>query len=68
MTIYKQIFDNNSNKLVKEFFRDDFIRKLWPTITKYMTYQIVFGKKAQNKEIDLTFKEISRIMPIEYDL
>ncbi len=62
MILYKCIFDNNSSQLVKEFFNDGFIRKLWPFVTQYMTYEVVFGKKKPNKDIELTFREISRLL------
>lgn len=32
MELYKKIFDNNCKEMVRRFFNDDFILKLWPHI------------------------------------
>ncbi len=45
MQLFKQIFDNNSNRLVVEFFSHPFVKKLWPTVLRYLTKDVIFGDK-----------------------
>ena len=66
--MFKCIFDNNSSKLVQEFFQEAFIRKLWPVVLRYLTKDVVFGRKHPNKDIELTFREISRAMIQQHEL
>ncbi len=68
MTMYKEVFDNNNKELVRAFFRDDNIKKLWPAVVKHMNEKVCFEKKPSNPDIELTFREISRIMSEEFDL
>lgn len=60
MSLFKSIFDNNSNDTVKKFFTHPFVKKLWPTIFKYFTVEIVFGKTQPNEEIEMTYRDITR--------
>jgi len=60
MELFKCIFDNNSSKTIKMFFRNNFIKRLWPSILANFTYDIVFGDKQANQDIDLTYRDITR--------
>ena len=58
MVLYKLIFDNNSNSLVRKFFQSEIIRKLWASIIKdgYLTFDICFmktenGVKTETKTV-----------------
>jgi hypothetical protein len=42
------------------FFTNKFVKKLWPHILKNLTKDIVFAKKNPNKEIEMTYREITR--------
>jgi hypothetical protein len=68
MTMYKEVFDNNNKELVRAFFRDEIIIKLWPVVERHMTERICFEKKPPNPDIELTFREISRIMSEDFNL
>lgn len=58
--LFKCIFDNNSRDTVEKFFANQFVKKLWPTILKNLTKDVVFPKKTPNKEIEMTYREITR--------
>jgi len=68
MRLFKQIFDNNSKELVKEFFEHPFIRMIWPEVVAHLTHQVCFDHNGPNPEIELTFREITRIMTYDYRL
>lgn len=67
---YKCIFDNNNKQMVTDFFQDDFITKLWePVIRPNMTFKHCFEKtECPNPDIELTYREISRIMKDDFNL
>lgn len=58
--LFKCIFDNNSKESVERFFKNKFVKKLWPSILKYLSKEVVFGKNSPNKEIEMTYREITR--------
>jgi len=70
MTRYKCIFDNNNKQLVTEFFQDSFIRRLWDQVIKpNMSYKLCFEKTDRpNPDIQLTYREITRIMREDFRL
>jgi hypothetical protein len=68
MILYKCIFDNNNKDLVKEFFNDSFIRKLWPMILNNLTAELCFGKTGPNPDIETTFIAITGNMAQEHRL
>ena len=41
------------------FFTNTFVKKLWPHILKNLTKDVVFAKNP-NKEIEMTYREITR--------
>lgn len=75
--LYKIIYDFNSNKLIKEFFKnekDSFIRRIWP-LTLSATYNDFFLKtvKDENGEKtqveNMTLKKISKSLEqLAYDM
>jgi hypothetical protein len=64
MVTYKTIFDNNNKSQVTKFFLDDIIRKLWDqTVFPNLTFDKCIEKTSKpNSEIELTYREITRIM------
>lgn len=46
--LFKCIFDNNSKEAVEKFFKNEFVKKLWPSILKNLTKDVVFAKKTPN--------------------
>lgn len=60
MELFKKIFDNNSRELVEKFFKHPFVMKIWPTMMRHFTKEIVFGAKKPNQEIEMTYREITR--------
>jgi hypothetical protein len=70
MVRYKCIFDNNNKKLVTEFFQDNFIRKLWDQVIRpNMSYELCFEKTDKpNPDIELTYREITRLMRDDFRL
>lgn len=70
MIRYKCIFDNNNKKLVTEFFQDQLIKKLWANVIQpNMSYQLCFEKTDRpNPDIELTYREITRIMRDDFKL
>lgn len=67
---YKCIFDNNNKLLVTDFFQDSIIKKLWlQVIRPNMTFKLCFEKTDKpNPDIDLTYREITRIMRDDFKL
>lgn len=67
---YKCIFDNNNKTMVTEFFQDEYIKMLWePVILPNMTFELCFEKTDRpNHDIELTYREISRIMRDDFKL
>ena len=67
---FKCIFDNNNKQMVTDFFQADFIKRLWePVIRPNITYKLCFEKTDRpNPDIDLTYREISRIMKEDFKL
>lgn len=70
MIRYKCIFDNNNKKLVTEFFQDPMIRRLWNNVIRSnMSYHLCFEKTdSPNPDIELTYREITRIMRDDFKL
>jgi len=70
MIRYKCIFDNNNKQLVTEFFQDAFIRRLWDSVIRpNMSYKLCFEKTDRpNPDIELTYREITRIMRDDFKL
>jgi hypothetical protein len=60
LTIYKTIFDNNNKKNIKKFFKDTFIRKLWPKIMTIANNRKMFFSKDPKQEILPSYCEITR--------
>ena len=67
---YKRIFDNNNKQLVTDFFQDALIKKLWrDVIMPNLTFDLCFEKVDKpNPDIDLTYREITRIMRDDFKL
>lgn len=68
MELFKLIFDNNSKALVKRFFEHPLVRKLWPKILLNLSPDICFGANGPNMEIEMTFREMTRIIQKEFKL
>ncbi len=66
MDLFKCIFDNNSKELVTKFFSHFFVRRLWPTVLEYLTWDVVFGRKMPNQEIQMTYRDITRQITQEF--
>lgn len=68
MELFKLIFDNNSKDLVKKFFNDSLIRRIWPHILKYLIPDLCFPNGDANMEIEMTFREMTRLILEEFKL
>ena len=71
MQLYKTIFDNNNKEIVTDFFQDNrVIRRIWDqVILPNLTFDVCFEKTdGPNPEIELTYREISRVMTEEFKL
>ena len=67
MQIFKGIFENNSKQLVRDFFSNTFIIKLWPTICENLAFDQCFSS-APKAEIELTFRAITDLMNNSFNL
>ena len=65
---FKLIFDNNNKDLVKNFFEDKFVCRLWKAVQRYYTKEIVFGKNDPHPEINTTFRKITQIIETDFNL
>ena len=67
LRLYKLIFDNNKKALVKEFFKDKFIKKIWPIMAENVTYKQCFSKPHRN-DIFATYSYISSLTRKQFKL
>ncbi|CDW85559.1 UNKNOWN [Stylonychia lemnae] len=65
MQIYKHIFDKNSTETLDKFFKDDFIRILWPLFIQYSEFKFLFKEKSESEKPTQKTKAIKKGHKIE---
>ena len=58
VTLFRDIFKNNNKDLVKDFFSDEFVKKIWPTIKKNLTFNHCVDKAEPLKSVYPTSRKI----------
>ena len=67
--LFKQIFINNNNEMIKQFFNDSYIRSIWPFVILNMKKKSFVNKKTELNPFTLkSLDSIKGILIEQYDI
>jgi hypothetical protein len=66
--LFKNCFENNSKKTMRQFFSHAFIKHIWHMIEVGLTYDDCFGRAGPRMSIWITYKKISQKLKMNFDL